>query len=41
MILYASKSGGVGQLAAVSVDGKVQQSLRIDSGQVREPAWSP
>jgi len=41
MILYAAKSGGAGQLAAVSVDGKVQQSLRIDSGQVREPAWSP
>jgi TolB protein len=41
MILYAAKSGGVGQLAAVSIDGRVQQSLRIDAGQVREPAWSP
>ncbi len=41
MILYASHSGASAQLEAVSVDGKVHQSLRIDSGQVREPAWSP
>ena len=41
MILYASRSGGIGQLSAVSVDGKVRQSLRIDSGEVRQPAWSP
>jgi TolB protein len=41
MILYASHGRGAGQLAAVSIDGKVQQSLRIDGGQVREPAWSP
>ncbi len=41
MILYASRSGGAGQLAAVSIDGKVHQSLRTDSGEVREPAWSP
>jgi TolB protein len=41
MILYASHNGGAGQLSAVSVDGKVRQSLSIDSGEVRQPAWSP
>jgi len=41
MILYASRTGGVAQLSAVSIDGKVRQSLRIDGGEVREPAWSP
>ncbi len=41
MILYASRTGGVAQLSAVSIDGKVRQSLRIDSGEVRDPAWSP
>lgn len=41
MILYTHKDGGVDQLAAVSVDGKVRQSLRVQGGQVREPAWSP
>jgi TolB protein len=42
MILYASRTaGGEAQLSAVSIDGKVRQSLRIDSGEVREPAWSP
>lgn len=41
MLLYASRSGGAAQLSAVSIDGKVRQSLRIDSGEVREPAWSP
>jgi TolB protein len=38
MILY-SASGG--QLAAVSIDGRVRQSLRVDAGAVRQPAWSP
>ncbi len=41
MILYASHGGGSAQLEAVSIDGKVHQSLRIDGGQVKEPAWSP
>ena len=41
MILYTHKSGGVDQLAAVSLDGKVHQTLRIEGGEVREPAWSP
>lgn len=41
MILYASKKGGTGFLSAVSIDGKMQQKLVFNSGQVREPAWSP
>lgn len=38
MILYAANGG---QLAAVSIDGKVRQSLRVEAGVVRQPAWSP
>ncbi|MGR8978530.1 MAG: Tol-Pal system beta propeller repeat protein TolB [Gammaproteobacteria bacterium] len=41
MILYASQRGSGGFLAAVSVDGKMQQKLIFDSNAVREPAWSP
>ncbi len=41
MILYASRVGGRGVLAAVSSDGRVQQRLRFLDGSVREPAWSP
>lgn len=41
MILYASKEAGSGQLSAVSFDGRVHQRLRLESGEVREPAWSP
>lgn len=41
MILYASQRGSGGFLAAVSVDGKMQQKLVFDSNAVREPAWSP
>jgi TolB protein len=41
IILYASRTGGTAQLSAVSIDGKVRQNLRIDSSEVREPAWSP
>lgn len=41
MIIYATTQGGRGVLAAVSVDGRVQQSLVSQSGDVREPAWSP
>jgi len=28
-------------LAAVSSDGRVKQVLRLQDGEVREPAWSP
>ncbi len=41
MILYATQVDGRGQLAAVSVDGRVRQRLRTGDGDVREPAWSP
>ncbi|MCX7066208.1 MAG: Tol-Pal system beta propeller repeat protein TolB [Methylococcales bacterium] len=41
MILYASRKGGTGFLSAVSIDGKMQQKLVFNSGEVREPAWSP
>jgi TolB protein len=40
MILYAAQRGGSGLLSAVSVDGRVRQVLRSESGTVREPAWS-
>jgi TolB protein len=41
MIIYASKTGYRGELAAVSVDGKVHQRLALQQGDVREPVWSP
>lgn len=41
MILFASKKGGNSFLSAVSLDGKMQQRLGLNSGEVREPAWSP
>jgi len=41
LVLYASHSGGAARLFAVSIDGKARQSLRIEGGEVREPAWSP
>ncbi len=41
MIIYATESNGRGALAAVSLDGSVSQRLTLDSGGVREPAWSP
>ena len=41
MILYATNDGYQALLSAVSVDGKVHQRLVFDSGEVREPIWSP
>ncbi len=41
MLLYATKYGERGILAAVSVDGGVQFRLPSREGDVREPAWSP
>ena len=41
MIIYATEKGGRGTLGAVSLDGSVIQSLSLDTGGVREPAWSP
>lgn len=41
MIIYATMEGRKGVLAAASVDGRVQQRLAVQEGDVREPAWSP
>jgi TolB protein len=41
MILYASKKGRTGFLSAVTLDGKMQQKLVFNSGEVREPSWAP
>jgi TolB protein len=41
MVIYATIHGGRGVLAAAAVDGGGSQRLSQDSGQVREPAWSP
>ncbi|MEJ1439032.1 MAG: Tol-Pal system beta propeller repeat protein TolB [Candidatus Sedimenticola sp. (ex Thyasira tokunagai)] len=41
MVIYATKIGGKGELAAVSVDGRVHQRLANQVGDVREPVWSP
>jgi TolB protein len=41
MVIYATLHGGRGVLAAASVTGGGNQRLSQDTGQVREPAWSP
>ena len=41
MVLYATQYRNRGVLAGVSMDGRVKQRLRLESGEVREPAWSP
>ena len=41
MIIYGSRAGGRGVLAAVSTDGRVRQRLELRTGDVREPVWSP
>ena len=40
-IMYATRPGARGTLAMVSSDGRFQQRLSSDAGDVREPAWSP
>ena len=40
-IIYATGGGSRGQLATVSADGRVQQSIESSDGDVREPVWSP
>lgn len=40
VIIYATQGRGGAELATVSVDGRVRTRLR-QSGDVREPAWSP
>ncbi|HEY9034264.1 MAG TPA: Tol-Pal system beta propeller repeat protein TolB [Pseudomonadales bacterium] len=41
MVMYATKRGEQGILAAVSIDGRVKFSLPSHGRDVREPAWSP
>jgi TolB protein len=41
MLIYATRVGDRGVLAAVSTDGRVEQRLRLQTGDVREPVWSP
>ncbi len=41
MIIYATRAKGRGVLAAVSTDGRVKQRLGLQTGDVREPVWSP
>ncbi len=41
MVLYAARRAGKGILAAVSIDGRINQKLAIKNPEVREPAWVP
>jgi len=41
MLVYATNNRGRGELAVISVDGRASQILRVQNGQVREPAWGP
>jgi len=41
MLAYAAREGGQGVLYTVSADGRVRQRLRLESGDVRAPAWGP
>ncbi|NGX16648.1 Tol-Pal system beta propeller repeat protein TolB [Wenzhouxiangella sp. XN24] len=41
MIIFATREGGRGVLAAVSSDGRVRQRIAGTEGDVREPVWSP
>ena len=41
MILYATTDGPSPVLAAVSPDGRMRQRLAVQTGGVRDPAWSP
>lgn len=41
MVIYASQHNGRGVLAVTPIAGGASQRLTQDSGEVREPAWSP
>ena len=41
VVMYATKIGGKGVLAGVSLDGKIKFTMPSSLGEVREPAWSP
>jgi TolB protein len=40
-VMYATRVGGRGVLATVSIDGSVTSRISSEVGDVREPAWSP
>ena len=40
-IMYATRVGGRGTLATVTVDGMVRQRVSEAGGDIREPAWGP
>lgn len=40
VIIYATQTKGGAELATVTTDGRVKQKIR-QSGEVREPSWSP
>ncbi len=40
-IMYATESGRRGNLAVVSVDGRVKYTLTTQAGDIREPTWGP
>ncbi len=40
-LIYATRAGGRGALATVSTDGRFQQRLSSETGDVREPVWAP
>jgi TolB protein len=40
-VIYATQGGGRRDLAMASVDGRFEQRLSSDRGDVREPVWSP
>ena len=41
ILIYATRAGAKGTLAMVSADGRFQQRLSSETGDVREPVWSP
>jgi TolB protein len=41
MIIYAARAQGRGVLFAVSTDGRTRHRLALETGDVREPVWSP
>jgi TolB protein len=40
MVLYATQKGNKNILAAVSVDGKIQQKLEFQNSDVHDPSWA-
>lgn len=40
-ILYATETGGRGNLAVASIDGSTKHTLSARASNLREPAWGP